>query len=88
MSAPRGAEAQDSPATGHPKADVLSRPTILARFNIASALFVGIKRTAFPQCFVVEQKQALAKMQCPRYTQFLNLRPDDQPPRATESDRD
>ena len=30
---------------------------------------------------MVEQKQALAKMQCPRYTQFLNLRLDDQPPR-------
>ena len=70
MSAPRGEEAQDTPATGHPKADVLSRPTILSRFNIASALFVGIKRTAFPQCFVVVQKQALAKIQCPRIPSF------------------
>jgi hypothetical protein len=44
MSARRGADAQDSPATKHPKADVLSRPsparTILAGFNIASALRV------------------------------------------------
>ena len=82
---PLGADVQDSPATGHPKADVLSPTigparTILAGFDIASTLFVRIKRQHF-HSFCGEQKQASAKMQCPRYTQFLNLLPDDQPPR-------
>jgi len=58
-----------------------SARTILAGFNIASALFVRIKGQHFRSFFVVQQKQALVQMQCPRYTQFLNLPPDDQPPR-------
>src|SRR5215469_3824534 len=57
MSARRGADSQDSPATRHPKADVLSRPSVpherLLRASILRVLyFVGIKRTAFPQGFL------------------------------------
>src|SRR6516225_875949 len=48
MSARRGADAQDSPATRHPKADVLSRPLVpherFLRASILRALFESSER--------------------------------------------
>ena len=71
MSARRGADSQDSPATRHPIADVLSQPSV--RTNDSCGLqyceysIRRDKKDSISGAFVVKQKQALAKMQCPRY---------------------
>src|SRR5215831_17073833 len=71
MSARRGADSQDSPATRHPKADVLSQSSV--RTNDSCGLqyceysICRDKKDSISAVFVVKEKQALAKMQCPRY---------------------